>query len=230
MPPSDDRANAGFTLIEALVLIALTGLIMTMLAAVTRDWLPNWKRGLRYAQESEKVSIVLERLVADLSAAQFITPNRLIRNPLFRGDEQSVAFVRSTLSPNGRRGLEIVQIAELTDSRGRALVRSTSPFRILPNGDLSGDQIKFADPVVLLRAPFSVRFSYASPEGRWFRAWYNLGILPSAVRVTVSNSDNGRGQQISAAARIHVDMMAPITDPVDDDTPTKAAATAAQLR
>ncbi|MGJ4996966.1 hypothetical protein ACQR0Z_21265 [Bradyrhizobium sp. HKCCYLS3077] len=214
------------------MLIALTGLIMTMLAAVTRDWLPNWKRGLRYAQESEKVGIVLERLVADLAAAQFMTPNRLSRNPLFRGDEQSVAFVRSTLSPNGRRGLEIVQIAELSDGRGRALVRSTAPFRILPNGDLSGDQIKFADPVVLLRAPFSVRFAYASPDGRWLRAWPNLGVLPSAVRISVRTADDGSGQLISAAARIQVDAMAPVPDPVDDNRleAPKAAAAAAQFQ
>ena len=159
------QADAGFTMFEALVAIALMGLILGALATVTAQWLPNWTRGLVQAQRNEQVAIALDRLAADLSAAEFVSPNRSRNVPLFRGAELAVTFVRSALGPNSRPGLEIVQIAETTDSRGSALVRMRAPFVLLPTGDLSLDPIPFADPVVLLRAPFRITFAYAGPDG-----------------------------------------------------------------
>jgi len=224
--------EAGFTLIETLVAIMLFGLVMGALATVTAEWLPNWKRGLLRAQDDQKVAIALERLVSDLSAAQSIAPNRLSKTPLFLGEETSVVFVRSALGPNGSRGLEIVQIAEISDSRGQALVRRRTPFTILPSSDPSSEQIKLADPVVLLREPFHVTFSYAGPDGQWMRAWHNVGILPSAVRFSIRNGKSGSAL-ISTATRIHVDMMAPQPDATSEPEiePAKPASGAsAELR
>ena len=69
-------AVSGFTLLEALVATALMGVILTALASITSQWLPNWNRGIARAQRSELVSIVLNRLVADFGASEFIPPNR----------------------------------------------------------------------------------------------------------------------------------------------------------
>ena len=118
-----DQANSGFTMFEALVAIALMGLIMGALATVTAQWLPNWTRGLVQTQRNEQLAIALDRLAADLSAAEFVSPNRSTSTLLFGGAELAVTFVRSALGPNSRPGLEIVQISEITDSRGPALVR-----------------------------------------------------------------------------------------------------------
>ena len=114
-----DQANSGFTMFEALVAIALMGLIMGALATVTAQWLPNWTRGLVQTQRNEQLAIALDRLAADLSAAEFVSPNRSTSTLLFGCAEMAVTFVRSALGPNSRPGLEIVQIAETTDSRGR---------------------------------------------------------------------------------------------------------------
>ena len=211
------RSDAGFTMFEALIAIALMGLILGALATVTAQWMPNWTRGLVQVQRNEQVAIALDRLVADLSAAEYVSPNRSTNAPLFRGAELAVTFVRSALGPNSRPGLEIVQIAETTDSRGPALVRMRAPFVLLPTGDLSLDPIPFADPVVLLRAPFRVAFAYAGPDGQWTNNWRNSGELPAAVRFDVRDAE--RRLVISTATRIHADIAAPRPEPVDEARP-----------
>jgi general secretion pathway protein J len=209
------RDDGGFTLFEVLVAIALMGLIVGTFATLAAQWLPNWKSGLLRAQRSERLAIALDRLVADLSSAQFIAPNRLNRRPLFQGDERSVTFVRTAVGPNSRQGLELVQIAEITDGRGVALVRMRAPFVPLAGDDVSVERISFADPVVLLRAPFRIAFAYASPDGKWLKSWRKSGALPIAVRFVVRDEADNSNSLISTATRIHVDMMAPQPEQVD---------------
>ena len=216
------RADAGFTLFEALVAIALMGLIVGALGTVTAQWLPNWNRGQLRTQRNEQVAIALDRLVADLSAAEYVSANRAKPVPLFRGDEFSIVFVRSAVGPNSRPGLEIVQIAETVDSRGRALVRTRAPFAPLATGDPLVDPIPFADPVVLMRAPLRIAFAYAGPDGTWENAWRNSGHLPTAVRFEVREGD--AGPVVSTAARVHIGAKAPLGQPADEARPDAAQA------
>ena len=211
------QADAGFTMFEALVAIALMGLIMGALVAVTAQWMPNWSRGLAQVQRNEQVAIALDRLAADISAAEFVSPNGSTSAPLFQGAELAVTFVRQALGPNNRSGLEIVQIAETTDSRGRALVRTRAPFVMLPTGDPLLDPIPFADPVVLLRGPFRVAFAYADAGGAWTTSWRNSGALPAAVRFDVREAE--RGLVLSTATRIHAELGAPRPEPINEPRP-----------
>src|SRR5579871_1949467 len=67
------RTNeGGFTLIEALVALALMGLVLSALANLTAQWLPNWNRGLNRVQRSELIGIALQRIADDLAAAQSV--------------------------------------------------------------------------------------------------------------------------------------------------------------
>jgi general secretion pathway protein J len=202
-------ASAGFTLLEALIAMALMGIIMGALATVTAQWLPNWNRGLVRVQRNEQVAIALDRLVGDLSAATFVSPNREIKQPLFVGTELAVTFVRSALGPNTGPGLEIVRIAETGDSQGRVLVRMRAPFVPLA--------IRFADPVVLLRAPLHVTFSYAGSDGVWSPTWQASGGLPAAVRFIARDATAERVLAVSSATRVHVDMAPP--DPQQAEAP-----------
>jgi general secretion pathway protein J len=209
-------SNAGFTLLEALVAMALMGIVMGALATVTAQWLPNWNRGLVRVQRNEQVAIALDRMVGDLSAAAFVSPNREIKQPLFVGTEFGVTFVRSALGPNTGPGLEIVRIAETADSQGRVLVRRRAPFAPLAIGNLALDQIPFADPVVLLRAPLRVTFSYARTDGVWIPAWQAAVGLPAAVRFIARDATSERVLAVSSATRVHVDMAAPEPEQVPE--------------
>ena len=49
--------------------------VLAALATVTAQWLPNWNRGFARVQRAELLALGLERLVADLSAAELVTAN-----------------------------------------------------------------------------------------------------------------------------------------------------------
>jgi general secretion pathway protein J len=205
-----DRKNsgavAGFTLIEALVAMALMGLVLAALAAVTSQWLPNWNRGFVRAQRNELVSIALDRLSADLGAVEFVPPNREAKGPLFDGAGLAVIFIRTALGPNTRPGLEIIRIAETADRQGSVLVRSKAPFAPFGLGPVSTEQINFTDPVVLLRAPYRISFAYAGPDGVWRNSWQNEKTLPSMVQLTVRDAASERALAVSTATMVHVEI------------------------
>lgn len=211
------QSDGGFTMIEALVAIALMGVILAALATLTAQWLPSWNRGLLRAQSNEQIAIALDRLAADLSAAEFVAANRTNKRPLFDGGELSVTFVRSAIGPNIGPGLEIVRIAETADSRGPALVRTRARFVPLPTGNALLDPIPFADPVVLLRAPLRLTFAYASRDGVWQPTWQGSDMLPAAVRFIVRNAVAERILAVSTATPVHVDIPAPEPEQADAD-------------
>src|ERR1700733_7806507 len=122
---ADRRAEeGGFTLIESLVALALMGMVLSALANITAQWLPNWNRGLERIQRSESIGIALQRIGADLAAAEYVPANRGERRPLFDGSELSVTFVRTALGPNAGLGLDVVRVGETTDRQGLVTVRS----------------------------------------------------------------------------------------------------------
>lgn len=210
MPGRRPRRAAvrGFTLIEALVATALMGLVLAALATITAQWLPNWNRGIARVQRAELVSMSLDRLTADLQAAEFIPPNRDANQPLFEGTASSVVLVRSAIGPAARPGLEIVRLAEVRDDRGIALVRSTMPFAPFDPSSAVDSQLKFANPVVLLRAPYRISFSYAGRDGQWRDAWQNQQQLPADIRLTVRDGATQQPLSISTTALVHVELPA----------------------
>jgi general secretion pathway protein J len=198
---------AGFTLIETLIATALMVAIISALATVTAQWLPNWNRGFARVQRAELASMGLERIVADLAAAEFILPYGKAKAPLFDGAELSVTFVRPALGPNTRPGLEIVRIAETADQRGLAMVRLSAPFLPLaPDG--SGAAPRFGDPVVLVRAPYRISLSYAGEDRVWRGTWRGVATLPTAVRVLLRDAATSQTLAVSTAATVHVNLSA----------------------
>jgi general secretion pathway protein J len=188
--------------------MALMAALAAALATVTAQWLPNWRRGFVRVQGTEQLRLGVERIVADLSAAEFITPNAETKHPLFEGTELSATFVRSALGPNTRPGLEIIRLTETSDERGLALVRERAPFTPLPAGPGGIELPQFSDPVVLVRAPYRIRFSYAGPDRVWRDTWHDERRLPEAMRIRVKDAATDRTLSASTAARIHVELPA----------------------
>jgi general secretion pathway protein J len=221
-----DHARAGFTLIETLIATALMVAILAALATVTAQWLPNWSRGFVRVQRTELLSLGIERAVADLAAAQYVPSHYATRKPLFEGRELAVTFVRSAIGPNSPSGLEIVRLAETSDARGLALVRTQMPFApVDPNTSVDLQQLR--DPVVLARAPFRLSFAYAGLDRVWKSTWIDAPELPTVVRVTVRSAVTGKALSVSTAAVVHVNAAAAClrvkssrdcVNPVEDDT------------
>jgi len=198
---------AGFTLVEALLATALMGAILAAIGTVTAQWLPNWNRGFTRVQASETLAVGLERIVADLAAAEFITANANIRQPVFDGTELSVTFLRTALGPNTRPGLELVRIMEIGGDKGLMTVRTRARF--MPMGrDGIKVQLPTGDPVVLVRAPYRVTFSYAGVDRVWRPVWRGEGQLPAAIRIQLRDATTDRTLTVSTATLVHADMPA----------------------
>jgi general secretion pathway protein J len=203
MPADRRRGEGGFTLIEALMALALMGLVLSALANITAHWLPNWNRGLDRIQRSEMIGITLQRLADDLADALPVPASAGDMGPFFTGSEQSVTFVRTALGPNAGPELDVVHLGETTDKAGLATVRSRTPFRPVPPNASASNQFHFSEPVVLLRAPYRLSFAYAGEDDEeWQSSWRDPGKLPSKIRLTVRDSSNGRA--ISTVTSIHV--------------------------
>jgi general secretion pathway protein J len=198
------RANsgssvAGFSLIEAMAAMALTATIIVALSTVVGQWLPNWRRGFVDLQRADLLGIGLERLVEDLSAAEYVTPSAGGTTTLFQGDASSVMFVRSAIGPDAHPHLEIVRLAEIKEDRGLALVRTRARF-----APTTPKAIAFADPVTLIRAPLRITFSYAGPDRVWLSSWTGRQQLPEAVRISVRDTIANRVLAASTVAHIRV--------------------------
>ena len=216
---SRSARNAGFTLVEALVATLLMAFILGALATVTAQWLANWDRGFIHAQRVELLAAGLERVVADLAAAEFVSMGGGYDPPLFDGAALSVTFVRTALGPNTSRGLEVVRIGETADSRGLALVRMTAPFVPFTASVRAADQLSFANPVVIIRAPYRVSFSYAGTDHVWRETWRGAKQLPRAVRVSVRDAATSRTLAMSTSTLVDAEIPALCTWPTTTECP-----------
>jgi general secretion pathway protein J len=187
-----DASEGGFTLIETIVALALMGLVLSALAGITAQWLPNWNRGIDRIQRSETVGTALERISADLAAAEYVPINRETHRPLFDGSELSVTFVRTALGPNAGPGLDVVRVSETTEHREFMSVRSRARFAPVPLDSSLAEQVHFGDPVLLLRPPYRLSFAYAGPDRIWQNTWRGQDKLPAMIKLTVRDSRSGR--------------------------------------
>lgn len=204
MSRAREGSTAGFTLMEAMLAVALMAAIVMALATIAAQWMPNWRRGFISLQRADLLSLGLERMAADLSAAEFVTPNGSTQEALFEGKELSVTFVRRAFGPDATPHLEVVRLAEAADDRGLAIVRTRAPFAPLAQGATLATQYSFADPVVLTRAPFRVSFAYAGPARTWLPTWGPDKKLPAAVRITVRDSASEAVLAASTAVLVKV--------------------------
>jgi general secretion pathway protein J len=202
------RADSGFSMIEATAALALTAVVVLTLSTIAGQWMPNWQRAFVATQRADLLELGLERIAADLAAAEFVTGGADSPAPLFDGEPLSVTFVRSSIGPNSSPRLEVVRLAETVDARGFALVRTAAPFAPTVSSRLPYD---FADPVVLVRAPFRIAFAYAGPDRRWVDGWRGVNRLPDAVRVTVRDAASERVLAASTAVRLNVAAAPPRT-------------------
>lgn len=201
--PAATSGESGFTLLEALIAIALTGVLLAMLATVTGHWIANWRTGFDRVQKADLLGLGVDRIAADLAAAEYVSLEGDARS-FFEGTEPSVTFVRSAIGPNAAAGLEIVRLGEIDDARGRVLVRSRASFAPVTAKAVDAGAVEFTNPIVLVRPPYRVSFAFAGRDRVWQETWADVKQLPNAVRVTVRNDLTGEILPVSTATVINV--------------------------
>jgi general secretion pathway protein J len=196
--------EAGFSLIEALIALALMGLVLSSLATITAQWLPAWNRGVDRIQRIEMLGLGLRRISEDLAATEFVFANREQRRPLFEGSELAVTFVRTAIGPNAARGLDVVRIGETANGGELLLLRSRARFAPQPVGASPSEYLHLLDPVVLLGPPFRLSFAYADRDLVWKPVWHDVDRLPAAIRLTVRDVNRGGEAVVSSVVAIHI--------------------------
>lgn len=194
-------ATDAFTLIEALVALAIGGFVVATLATVTGQWMRNWQVGVPVLQRSQVLVAGLDRIVADVAAARFVSVGQAGPGYIFTGEPTAITLVRQTLPVENPPGLEIVRLAALSGAGEVTLARSRSP---LPFGSSLSAPTDPA-PVTLLRQPFTVRFSYADADQAWQTSWRLPARLPRFVRIAVVDRRSGRAVLPPVVVRLHLD-------------------------
>lgn len=194
-------AADGFTLIEALVALAIGGFVIATLATVTGQWMRNWQVGIPVLQRSQALVTGLDRIVADVAAARFVPAGQTGSGYVFTGEQGAVTLVRQTLPVESPPGLEVVRLGAPSGAGDVTLARSRSP---LPFGS-SITSPTDAAPVALLRQPHAVRFSYAGEDQAWETSWRTPVRLPRLVRIEIVDRRSGRAVLPPIVVRLHVD-------------------------
>ena len=196
--------ESGFSLLEALVSIALMGMLLAMLATVTGHWMANWKTGFDRVQHADLIGLGVDRIAADLAAAEYVSLGGDAALTFFEGTESYVTFVRSAIGPNASAGLEIIRLSEYEDARGRVLVRTRAPFAPVTATAVDAGAVEFTNPIVLVRPPLRISFAFAGHDRVWQDSWQDVKQLPAAVRVTVRNALTDEILPVSTATLIRV--------------------------
>jgi general secretion pathway protein J len=196
--------ESGFSLLEALVSVALMGMLLAMLATVTGQWMTHWRTGFDRVQAADLIGLGIDRIAADLAAAQYVSLGDDGAQTFFEGTASSVTFVRSAIGPNASAGLEIVRLSEDEDARGRVLVRARAPFAPVTAKAVDTGAVEFTNPIVLVRPPLRVSFAFAGHDRVWKESWEDAKQLPEAVRVTVRNALTGEILPVSTATLVRV--------------------------
>ena len=163
---------------------------------------------LRRVQRAELLALGLERMVADLAAAEFITAGAASRAAGVRrhralGDVRAHrARAQHAARPGDRAHRRDRRRAGPDAGAHARAVRADRPRRRRRCSPRS------ADPVVLLRAPYRVTFSYAGADRVWRNAWRGAGSCRKAVRVQLRDAATDRTLAVSTATLVHADMPA----------------------
>lgn len=192
------RRALGFSLVEALAALALTGGLLAAIGALTGQWLPAWRHGFAGAQRLETLDLAIQRLAEDIAAAKPVTARGAFASPLFIGGPDAIVFVRQAIGPNAGDKLEWVRVAE----QGDGLVRARGPYA--PSADDAAPP-SFVEPVEMARGPFRFRFSYAGPDRAWATDWVGRATLPAAVRIDVFAAGAADPLPLSTTVALRID-------------------------
>jgi len=198
-------AAAGFSLLEMLVATILTGIILSAIATITAQWLPNWNRGFARVQRDDQIALALERLVADLGAAEYVASTQAPGVPIFAGTSEAVTLVRTALAPGAGARLELVRISHLPGDG--TLIRSQADFRPDAFDPGARQAPTFTGAVVLLRSPFRLTLAFAGPDRVWRDSWQGERRLPRAVRLALHRLGQPAAW-FSTTAPVHVELPA----------------------
>jgi len=174
------RQEAGLTLLECIAALVLTGLLLSMLSVVTRQWLTNWNAGAKRAEDVEIIALAASRIANDLSGILAIPGAESSPSLLFKGSTESVNFVIDGNGPHDEGLFSVSLFAGNHGGLSRASRAAQSPV-------IKTDS-EWDENIPLLSNEYSVNFLYMKENGSWLSLWTEP-TLPKKIRITIVKAD-----------------------------------------
>jgi prepilin-type N-terminal cleavage/methylation domain-containing protein len=204
------RGNRGFTLVELLIALLLTGLVAMLVFGAFRIATDSWERVIgqqERAHESYLVQSFVRRLLEQAQSLRVRdTETRL--SVAMHGDAQQLTFVTEMPTPQGLAQAYWCQlrVKDSGDGQPRQLVMITraytegevidwqNPLESTGEG-INGEQVAITEPEerVLLEgvAELELEYLYYDDNDRpeWRREWRDESVLPYLIRVRAVPED-----------------------------------------
>jgi prepilin-type N-terminal cleavage/methylation domain-containing protein len=193
------RRRDGFTLIEVLAALAISSVVIATTVTLIHTVAGNFDRGTRGVDAADGLTLALQRLASDFSAARYTVWTTQTGFALAfkaeRADGEKPArilFVSERRSESELPPDEVVSLAiEQTDETTR-LVRRRAAWT---GPDMQIDHVSPQDAVVLLEGDLDISFLFGRlAPGRglvWSAAWIGETALPRFVRLVLRDRATG---------------------------------------
>ena len=185
------RTQAGFTLLEVLLAVAVLGMLITCVYSTWSAALNSWRRGSDVSEAFQRERVVMDALKDLTQSAIFFTPSAALyafvatKNP---GLGDSISFVTASdafLPPSETvsAGMRRVIISLEQDQYRRTYLAIVNEPALRPDDDKSLEPPQ-AHVISMDVSGFYVR--YRNPQdGIWSEKWEEDQFPPSAVEYTV---------------------------------------------
>lgn len=189
MSPQTREGDGGFVLVEAIAVLALSGLVLLTLLIASGLVARNSAAVANRANEMESLNTGLATFERDLAGAQPLASAGADSPILFEAGPSSVGFVAPADVGGGQ---QLVRIEAKPMGGQGALVRSSAPLQP-QTGGFAGAGL--GHPVVLLSGPWTYRLSYGKAgDGpiAWTDGWSDTKQLPDAVQLEILDAGGAR--------------------------------------
>jgi prepilin-type N-terminal cleavage/methylation domain-containing protein len=186
------HAQAGFTLIEVLIGIALLAMLGSLIANGVRIGGRAWSNAERQSASSDDMVLVQSLFQRTIVRAMPAYATAQLRDPTiaFSGETDSLRLVAPL--PGTEYGGPWVEQRFYVGRQGKSgALFATLSFENAPAAD---DRARPASPVMLLDHVSRVRFAYFGAPGAgqapaWQESWVNRDRLPALVRIAIVRDD-----------------------------------------
>ena len=196
--------EAGFTLVELLVSVALLALLTTLLLSGLRLATARFTRDPERLERWSRIAVAQDALRIRMADARpLLPPGGADPYLLFDGRPDQVSFIAPAPRSVPKGGLETLVISYVrgtADADGGLLLRAAA-FDLAAG---AGDQVRTTTLLDHVRgAAFSYFGTYSSEaKPRWHAAWHDAVQLPTLVRLSIDLSDGSHTPDVIVALKL----------------------------